>query len=1177
MAKTKPTGEMPFLDHLEELRWRILWSLLALIAGSAIGFYLVRNHDVIELLKQPIVDFLPDGKLFVVRPTDAFFLTLKLAIAVGAVLASPIIAWQLWVFLSPALYEKEKRYVVPVLAGGFVLFVGGAVMAYLWVLPAALWFLYGFGFGDLEWIITADHYFGFAIQVILGFGLAFQLPLLMMLLALVGLVTPEFLGRNRRYALLVVAVGAALLTPPDVVSMAMMMAPLVLLYEIGILLAKGVTRRRNLPSTGAVLVLVGTLVLDGGALQAQQRAGEGLLARDTVQGVGVGAGADSLEPQRSGEPIDSAAARRLGLPTGPSRTLPTADSVMRGLVDLPGFRATRFAADSLTFHAKTQRIDLAGSALVEREGSMLEAATVSFLQAECRIDAAGEPRLFDGGTVLIGEGMQYDTCERRGIVARALTKFDQSGVEWFLRGHLAIDSASSRIYARRSSITSSDLPLPDYHFAAGRIKWVSNTVLVARPAVLYVRDVPILWLPFIFQDMRRGRRSGMLIPRFGINDLVRPNAGYQRHISNIGYYFALNDYVDLQASLDWFSGGYVSLNGQLRYRWLDRFISGGVSFSRIYESAVDEAPGSRSLRLQLSHQQSFNSRTRINASIDYATSARVVERNAVDPFLATANLRSSANFSKQFDWGSLSVGGSRTQDLTNDLVTQAFPNVNLTPVPINLSEAVTWSPTFSFATNKTSHQASGVIDLPPVGGVPQQDSLFSSNTNTTMRLSTPLRVGRWNWPNDFNVTHMVNDRRSTLTVEDPMDSTLSSVRFYGEDFSTAVDWNTSIGLPSLFSSTWKLQPSIGIQNSTSGPFMIRNRNTNGRFVSQGKRLSFAASLTPTIFGFFPGVGPLSRIRHAVSPQLRWGYAPSATVPEDFARAMDPTGRRVMLQSNPVHTIGASISQTFEGKFQPPPGDTTGGQNARKIKLLSVQTSSIEYDFEQAKGDGRSGWRTQSLSNQFTSDLLPGFSVSTTHDLWDGPVGFDTTRFSPFLTRVSARFRLSASTLAGLIGLITGKPRPAPPQATVDTVASEPGVQQEILRRPGPTYRAVDQVTSRGGRGQGFSAALTYDDSRTRPQAGATSVGTGELVNRTLGMAISFSPTRNWSVSWDTQYNLTTKEFGQHVVRLDRDLRRWRATFSFIKAPNGNFAVNFFINLIDQTDIKFQYDQRTIKR
>src|SRR5256712_3291319 len=124
--------------------------------------------------------------------------------------------------------------------------------------------------------------------------------------------------------------------------------------------------------------------------------------------------------------------------------------------------------------------------------------------------------------------MRYDTCIRRGTVRSALTTFQQGGATWYTRGDLAVDSGSTRVYGASSEITSSDLPIPDYHFAAHEVKWLNKNVMVARPAVLYIRDVPILWLPFIFQDIRPGRRSGILVPRFGLNDLVRPTRSYQR-------------------------------------------------------------------------------------------------------------------------------------------------------------------------------------------------------------------------------------------------------------------------------------------------------------------------------------------------------------------------------------------------------------------------------------------------------------------------------------------------------------------------------------------------------------------------------------------------------------------------------------------------------------------------
>lgn len=1160
---------MPFLDHLEELRWHILWSLAALVVGSAIGFFGVQHFDVLALLKAPIAPFLPDGKLFVTRPTEAFFITLKLALLVGVVLAAPIIVWRIWSFLSPALYEHEKRHVVPALLAGIGLFIAGSLMAYLWVLPAALKIFFSFQRADLEFIITANEYFSFATQIILAFGIMFELPVFMVFLAGIGLVGPSAFAKNRPFALVIAAILAAMLTPPDVVSMLMLMAPIVLLYEVGIMVSRVVWKRRiNNTIAGAMLIMcllggASSLSAQGGQPPPPPPEGQAKAPQDTL-------------PQ----PVDTAAARKLGLPTQPSRSFPPADSIMQALAGLSGYGITRYAADSLALLARTSAIALNGDALVEREGSTLEADSVLFLQAECRMLAGGEPKVFDSETVLVGGGMTYDTCLRRGIVSKGLTRFNQQGVDWYLRGELAVDSASTRMYAAHSNVTSCDLPTPHYHFEAHNTKWVSNNLLVARPAILYVRDVPILWLPFMFQDMRLGRRSGILVPRFGINDLVRPSSGYQRHVTNTGYYFAINDYMDLQASVDWFSGNFVALNGQFRYRWLNQFMSGNLALSRIFESGVDGGPGARSMRLQWTHQQSFDQRTSLNANVDFATSSRVVQRNSVDPLVQTATLGSRINFNKRYDWGTVTAGGSRTQDLSNNTVSQTLPNLSISPVPINLSESVTWSPSFALTRTQRLSQRPGIPLLSaPSGQTETVDSLFPDQRSLSVRFNTPLRIGPWNLQNDFTFNDFRSNRPPPpITIVDPNDSTQITTRFFGEDFNSSLDWNTGINLPILFPSTWKLQPSVGIQNKTAGPFMIRNRFSDGRFVSQGKRLSFSASLSPTFFGFLPGVAGLARIRHAISPRINWNLRPSATVPEAYAQAVAGPGGNFQRKSPTTHTISIGLSQTFEGKLKRSPDDTTSDpRSAPKIKVLRIQTSSIRYDFEQAKKPGRNGWQTQSLQNTFTSDLLRGFTLSTSHDLWDGPVGFDSTSFDPFLTSVSARFSLTGATLTNVLALFTGGETKAEPEEDLDEEDDLLQPQGTATGPPRGLDPAIDRLGARRLPGRGFRASITYDDKRRRPRKTSDSTVINTPAQRTVGLQVGFSPTPSWSVSWNTQYNATTKNFGQHIVRLDREMHRWRATFSFIKAPNGNFAFNFFITLTDQPELKFQYDQRTVRQ
>ena len=146
------------------------------------------------------------------------------------------------------------------------------------------------------------------------------------------------------------------------------------------------------------------------------------------------------------------------------------------------------------------------------------------------------------------------------------------------------------------------------------MKWVSRSVLVARPVTLYVRDVPILWLPFIFQDMRPGRHSGILIPQFGINDLVRPTRGYNRQVTNVGYYWAPNDYLDFTGRLDWFANRYVQYGVTGQYRWLDRFVAGTMGFNE-----QRQVGGGSGLALRWDHRQTFDLSTSLNLNFNYAS------------------------------------------------------------------------------------------------------------------------------------------------------------------------------------------------------------------------------------------------------------------------------------------------------------------------------------------------------------------------------------------------------------------------------------------------------------------------------------------------------------------------------------------------------------------------------
>jgi sec-independent protein translocase protein TatC len=1163
---------MPFLDHLEELRSRILRSLGAVVLGSALGLWLVQHFQLVSLLKRPIAPYLTDGKLVVLSPTEPVMIVLKLGLLVGLVLASPIILWQTWAFLAPALYAREKRALVPSLFVGLALFLTGVVVAYLFVVPQALRVLFSFQSEAIAPFITYDAYFGFVLQVTLALGLSFELPLIIIILAWLGVIGPTELHRFRRFAVVLAFIAGAVLSPgADLLSMLMMSLPLLVLYEVGFAGAVIIDRRRRRAAGASVaggtaglillLCLVGT-----GATEAQVPSGQRKarapadslrdstsLAQDSAQG-------------RPGQSLDTATARRMGLPTAPSRSFATPDSVITELMARPGYQTTRYRSDSATVFVQDQRVFLQGKALTERRGSTLEADTITYRRASCILDASGEPKLFDGGQVLVGQGIRYDTCIRRGIITDALTNFTEGSTVWFLRGNVSQDSSSNRIYAASSEITSCDLPVPHYHFAGREVKWVSRNVLVARPVVLYVRDVPILWLPFIFQDMRPGRHSGILIPQFGFNDLVRPSRSYNRQITNMGYYWAPNDYLDFTGRLDWYSNRYVQLGIGGQYNWLNRFLSGSVAFSKQMETG-----GGSATALRWDHQQTFNLSTSLNFDINYASNTTVIERNAVDPLLNTQQITSSLNFSKRYGWGTLTVGGNRRQSLSDGSVQQLLPALTISPASLDLGSNITWSPGLSF-TNNTSTRTplDPVIQVLPGGAVDTIEQT-GSNRVTAFNFDTPLRFGAFNWQNSVRV----NDERSTgretesfrvddPSTPDPTDSLTVSSTFFG-DFSTGIDWDTGINLPILFRGSWKLQPVLGIANATSGPFALRNRSTGGDFVRQGKRFRFAVSAAPTLFAFFPGFGLASRVRHSLSPTISWNYSPAASVPEAFARAIASPGQPLVLRSDPTQTITVGLSQTFEAKAKTEPGDTLA-TDARKSRVLSINTSSISYDFEQAKKPGRTGWVNDALTNSFLSDLLPQFTLSLTHDLWRGPVGTDEAEFDPFLSSVSASFAISGNTLRS-IGSIFGLGGKADSRSRDDVPTSYVG---DTGRRKTSFYNTGQIPMS--GAGRSFSANFNYTLSRTRLEPGDQP----RPDQQNLGLSTSFSPTPFWSLSWSSQFNITDRQFESQVVRLERQLHEWRAGFNFLRNANGNFAFYFSIYLTDLPDLKFDYNQTTFE-
>jgi sec-independent protein translocase protein TatC len=246
MEQTRSTAaEMPFLDHLEELRWRIIWSLAALVVGVVVAFFVVMKLNLLTWMQGPMLPYLHGHRLVYTHPGDGFSILMQTAIIVGIVLALPVVLYQIYAFLSPGLHSHEKRVAIPVILGAVALFVAGAALAWYFVLPMTLKFLSGLGDESFDQMITVSEYFGFVSSMVLAMGAVFELPIAILLLSAFGLVTPKFLAKFRRHAILGSYVAAAIITPGDLfVTSVALMVPLYMLYELSIGLSWLVFRKR---------------------------------------------------------------------------------------------------------------------------------------------------------------------------------------------------------------------------------------------------------------------------------------------------------------------------------------------------------------------------------------------------------------------------------------------------------------------------------------------------------------------------------------------------------------------------------------------------------------------------------------------------------------------------------------------------------------------------------------------------------------------------------------------------------------------------------------------------------------------------------------------------------------------------------------------------------------------
>ena len=909
-----------------------------------------------------------------------------------------------------------------------------------------------------------------------------------------------------------------------------------------------------------------------------------------------------------------------------------ADSFMAALLRLPGYSVSQYSGGGARFNAETQRMTLLGNddepAELRQDGMTVTAADTINL-ADSLLWTAGETVTDRPGEEPVrSSNIIYDRRADRGTAYAAHTTMSQ-GATWVMDGDLPA-ILSDTVFGHDINFTSCEETEPHYHFAAREFKAIGGSWFVARNVMLNFADVPVLWLPFIFQSTDSGRHSGILMPRFGVNDIVRTSRGHSRRVSNVGFFWAINDYADATLAGDWWSDNFTAATGAFRYRVTQKFLNGSANVRRFWRVG-----GGTELSFDTRHDWTVDERLSVRVSARYASSSSFVRQNSFDPREVTQSINSEGGLNRRFDWGNLSVSADRRQFLSDDRVEMTLPSANLSLRSITLFPAPGNSAGFF---NNMTLSGSGRYRRSTVERAPQADSAFirslADEVRTSSGVSTALNLGALSWSQGLTLTETANfDIPAAIAF--PGD-TLGPPPTGLVDLATAdLLWNTSLNYQQSLIGTTTLTPSLQMSGAAKRSDEIPEASS---FVFGPRRLSFGVSLRSDVYGYYGGFAGFEAIRHKISPQISYSYAPkivATNLQEAVFGSADAHARNIV-------TFG--FNQTFEAKRPEGDEDDTDGADeigldleedllasdsirdaradsllalqeagleapvddeldaggpqrlpaSRVINLLALNTNVVSYDFVRArKLDNRlEGFTTTRLRSQISSDLLRGLQLSVEHDLFDTEDrnGEDHRIFDPRLSQLNLSFAMSSNSgviqaigrllggggddASGVVGATEADSAAAlmdidDLDPLIDNVGNfSPTDESSIIPGGGSNDVVGEDVRGAARRQSGgaWNANFSYSLRRSRDPSLAAS--------QLLQMGIRLKPTEKWDLVWRTSYDIEERSFTDHTIRLTRDLHRWQANFDFLQTATGNWSFRFEVSLTDNRDLKFDYDQRS---
>lgn len=857
-------------------------------------------------------------------------------------------------------------------------------------------------------------------------------------------------------------------------------------------------------------------------------------------------------------PADTAAA--------PPPLSAAADSVLQALRALPGFTATEYHGRSALYRADTGVLRLEGEAEVVREQDRLTADTIIYRERARMVEAYGSPRVIGQQQDIAGDVLFYDLDRRRATALGARTQIEQQAT-WFVTGDVTLEG-TDRLFGSHAHFTSCDLEIPHYHFEADQIMVIRDRVLVARPARLYFGNVPVMVLPFVVQSLEQGRRSGFLTPRFGVHDIVRTSSGYNRQISDVGFYWAVNQYMGATLSTTWRSGAYTALLGNVDYNWRRQFLSGNLGLERYWRP-----DGRRELSLNTRSAWQPDERTSLSLSGRYASSSDFVQQSSYDPREVTQDLNSSFSLTRRFNWGQTSLGAERRQSIGTGDVLMTLPSFSISRSPITFFPAATpeterWYSNATFSPGVVSGSRASDRYAQLAGRLPRQN-----RDQTRFQVGPSFTVG------NFSISGSGEMNRAEVQEAAGVDREGLPILLRPFDREEA-NWSLSASYRQQLIGTTNLSPSISLSQQ-----LLRDTITADALVRAPVRLTFGSSLSTDLYGFFPGFAGLDAIRHKLSPRLGYGYTPEVQLTPVQEQTFGRPGGRAQ------NRINLSLSQTWEGRLRTPQGaqesvvpqDSLTGDtiprsrtpaqplDPQKVTILAINTSAFEYDFVQAREEG-TGFVTNMVSNTISSDYLRGLTIQMQHELFDrrdldpnlaentGRLG----RFAPALATLGTSFELGPQT--ALIQWLDRFAFGARPDRSGPEQVLPGDAETDVVSPAGQSSHTGNPQGMGGGP---WSIGLSYQFSRP-PRVFAPDGTVNYEAIQTLDANMRFQLSPNWSVNWNTSYSMTDREFGAHRLNFQRDLHEWQANFSFYQTPYGYSGFEFYVELLHNRDLRFDY-------